>query len=261
MSAGNPYNYDPNQQGYGPPRKSNTGIIVAIVVAVVAVPVLLACAGVLVALLLPAVQASREAARRMSCSNNMKQIGLALHNYHDAYKAFPPAYTVDANGKRLHSWRTLILPFVEQKALYDQIDLDKPWDDPVNLPFANLDIPVYHCPSTPPAPGMTTYVAVVDPNGVFQGSTGTKISQITDGTSNTLLLYETDVARAVQWMSPDDLDLPTFVNAGAGGTRSNHAGGSNICLADGSVMFFAGSSDATTRQNLVIRNDGQMIQF
>src|SRR5687767_15769954 len=88
----------------------------------------------LAALLLPFSRggAPREAARRMQCGNHLKQIAIALHNYHDVYHCLPPAYTVDAAGKPLHSWRTLILPFSEQKALYDQIDLTKPWDDPAN---------------------------------------------------------------------------------------------------------------------------------
>ncbi len=79
------------------------------------IPVFLVCSGILAGLLLPAVQAAREAARRVQCSNNLKQIGLALHNYNAAYKSLPPPYTVDANGQKLHSWRTLILPFIEQK--------------------------------------------------------------------------------------------------------------------------------------------------
>ncbi len=78
------------------------------------------------ALMIPAVSEGHKAARRMQCSNNLKQIGLAFHNYHSAYGSLPPAYTVDADGNRLHSWRTLILPFIDQSALVQQIDLNKP---------------------------------------------------------------------------------------------------------------------------------------
>ena len=78
---------------------------------------------VAVALLLPSVRRAREPARRSQCKNNLKQIWLALHNYHDEYQAFPPAYTVDAEGQPLHSWRTLILPYMDQKPLYDKLDL------------------------------------------------------------------------------------------------------------------------------------------
>ena len=101
----------------------------------------------LIALLLPASRGSREAARRMQCSNHLKQIALALQNYADTYGCLPPAHTVDAEGKPLHSWRTLILPFMEQKELYDQIDLSKPWDDPANEKAMKTKISYYVCPS------------------------------------------------------------------------------------------------------------------
>ena len=93
----------------------------------------LLCAGLpMIALLLPAVQSAREAARRAQCSNNLKQIGLAFHNYHDSYGCLPPAYIPDGNGQPMHSWRVLILPFVEQSPLYDQYDFDEPWNGPNN---------------------------------------------------------------------------------------------------------------------------------
>lgn len=80
----------------------------------------IAIVAISVALFLPATRNVRPAAYRSQCKNNLKQIGLALHNYHDEYQAFPPAYTVDADGKPLHSWRTLILPYMEQKAAVRQ---------------------------------------------------------------------------------------------------------------------------------------------
>ena len=97
----------------------------------------LAIVFVLVALLFPARRGSREAARRTQCRNNLKQIALALHNYESHYHALPPAYTIDAEGKPLHSWRTLILPWIEQVNLYNSIDLSKPWDDPANAEALN----------------------------------------------------------------------------------------------------------------------------
>ena len=89
---------------------------------------LLVCGGILLALLLPAVQAAREASRRMECSNNLKQISLAMHSYHDVYGSLPPAYTIDEEGRRLHSWRTLLLPYLEAGQIYEQLDLSQPWD-------------------------------------------------------------------------------------------------------------------------------------
>src|SRR5260370_743998 len=97
--------------GSGGGRKLSTLSIVFIVVGC-AFAALVVCGGVVIALLLPQTS-SREPARRSQCKNNLKQIGLALHNYHDVYGSFPPAYFVDASGKPMHSWRVLILPFLD----------------------------------------------------------------------------------------------------------------------------------------------------
>ena len=124
--------------------------------------VVIAIIGILVALLLPAVQAAREAARRMSCSNNMKQIGLAMHNYHDTYKTFPfgegarpirgGAYASAWNGP---NWRVAILPFIEQAPMYDQLDFNITFDacrpgfrNTTNAVLSGYTVPVYRCPSS-----------------------------------------------------------------------------------------------------------------
>ncbi len=122
-----------------PPRRSHFPVVELLVV--------IAIIGMLVALLLPSVPTAREAARRMQCANNMKQILIGLQNYHDTYNAFPPAYTVDEDGKPLHSWRVLILPFIEQQALYEQIRLDEPWDSEHNRQFHAVNMQEFRCPS------------------------------------------------------------------------------------------------------------------
>lgn len=264
MSTNSPYGQPNNPPGqypahpyHQPPSRNNSGLVIAaIIAAVVAVPVLIACAGILVGLLLPAVQASREAARRMQCSNNLKQIGLAMHNYHSTYGSFPPAYTMDDSGRRLHSWRTLILPYIEQQALYDQIDLDKPWDDPANLQAAAVAIPAYECPSTPGGqPATTTYVAVVDPSGVFSGSQGTTFSNIPDGLSNTVLVVETSPSNAVPWMSPQDISMNTFLATGSQPTA--HAGGAQVVMSDGAVKFLSNNMQQGLRQAIVTKDGGE----
>lgn len=235
------------------PSGSNSAIIIgASLVAVVFL--LLICVGILAALLLPAVQAAREAARRMQCSNNMKQIGLALHNYASDNGSFPPAYTVDSAGNKLHSWRTLILPYMGQQALYDQIDLTKPWDDPANQMFANMEIPTYVCPSTMVNPGQTTYVAIDDPSSVFSGPVGCKLSDISDGTSNTLLFFETEPAFAVNWMSPEDAPSSSFPPTG----RTAHSGGCNCSFADGSVQFISQTVNAQVADALITKDGGEV---
>jgi type II secretory pathway pseudopilin PulG len=100
--------------------------------AIVKILAVLGGIALLIAMLLPAVRSAREPARRNQCLSQLKQIALALETYADVHGKFPPAYTTDADGKPLHSWRTLILPYMEEPQLYASIDLTKPWDDPVN---------------------------------------------------------------------------------------------------------------------------------
>ncbi|MCC9606484.1 DUF1559 domain-containing protein [Blastopirellula sp. JC732] len=115
--------------------------------------VVIAIIGVLIALLLPAVQQAREAARRMHCSNNLKQLGLALHNYHDTFQVFPHAsspYGIGAQRLTAHTWVEFILPFIEQHGLHDQIDFNIYVNQGVNINlFVNLELPAFQCPSNP----------------------------------------------------------------------------------------------------------------
>ena len=94
--------------------------------------IIVVLAGLVVALLLPAVQRSTGGGFRPRCQNNLKQIGLSLHNYHEEYGSIPPAYVIDQDGRPLYSWRVLILPFVDQAPLYNKLHLDEPWDSPHN---------------------------------------------------------------------------------------------------------------------------------
>ena len=144
---------------------------------------------------------------------------------------------------------------MEQQSVYDQIDLSKPWDDPVNLPFSELVIPSYVCPSTPnAAAGETTYVAVVDASGIFAGSQGSSMASISDGTSNTLLVVETDPMHAVSWMSPQDISLPTFLDGGA--AQTVHTGGCNCAMSDGAVIFLTDEAGPTERRAMVSKAAG-----
>lgn len=201
-------------------------------VVVCAVMVTLVCSGVLVALFVPSILHVRESARESQCQNNLKQIGLALHSYHDRWQSFPPAYTVDAQGQRLHSWRVLILPYLGQQGLYNSIDLSQPWDSPRNAPFLAQMPLEFGCPSDV-APGgtATNYVAVVGDKCVFRGEKPVSIHEITDGTSNTILVGEL-VGANIPWMKPDDLSLTSF-----GGFSSKHSDSVHFLMGDGSVHF------------------------
>lgn len=234
----------------------NSGCVMAPLLALAFVGVLV-CGGIAVGIMLPAVQAAREAARRMSCSNNMKQIGLALHNYHSAYNQLPPAYTVDENGNKLHSWRVLILPFMEQASLYQQIDLSKPWDAPENTLVASTAVSAYACPSKVGDPLMTSYVAVVDPSGMFEGAIPTGFGQVADGLANTILFVETEHQNEVHWMSPEDIDLQTLLELAE---DDSHQGGGHVVLGDGAVKFITNSIDVGLLKALATKDGSEVIQ-
>jgi prepilin-type N-terminal cleavage/methylation domain-containing protein/prepilin-type processing-associated H-X9-DG protein len=194
--------------------------------------VVIAIIGILVALLLPAIQAAREAARRTQCTNNLKQISLGLNNYHDTFRIFPPGAWNYANRGNGLAWTVFILPFIEQQTVYEEFDFGRnSWNNFNHLPGMNL-IPAYHCPSLRlkngaggageqiggKDPYTTHYYSVMGPQGVNPfGTTGpanyptngnanphggfatggilyrnstTRIGDVTDGTSNTMIVGE-----------------------------------------------------------------------
>jgi len=211
---------------------------------------------VLIALLLPAVQAAREAARRAQCTNNLKQIALAMHNYNSTYGCFPPAATYDGDGKPLLSWRVLILPYLEQGTLYGQFHLDEAWDSPHNKPLGDQMPIVFRCPSELPTDGLTTYEVVVDPRSMFTGKpSGVPFSTVTDGTSNTLSVVES--TSPVPWSKPEDLPLKS--SDPLLGMGSKHPGGFNATMADGSVLFFKSSISPQVLKALVTRNGNESV--
>lgn len=208
---------------------------------------------ILIGLLVPAVRSGPHARRRMMCANNLKQISLAMLNYEEANGCFPPAYTVDAKGNRLHSWRTLLLPYMEEQELYQRIDLTKPWDHPVNAKLNSIQLSVYDCPWSSGPAGSTTYVIVDDPSSIFDGSKTTSMAQIKDGTSNTLLVVEVARSLAVPWMSPNDIDGKTYLTSSS---KSEHMGGASYSLADGSVHFMPSEMQEDGLEALLTKDAG-----
>ena len=213
--------------------------------------VVLAILAVLCALFIPFSRLGgvRNASLRSQCMNNLKQIGLALHNYHDKYQAFPPAYTVDASGKPLHSWRTLILPFVDQQSLYDKIDLSKPWDDPANAEAFKTRPQVYSCPSVNGPSDQTTYLAVAGPEGCLSPTHARPLSEITDGPSSTLMVVDVPEGNAVPWMAPQDADVTLLLSFGEQ-TPRQHTGGLHGLIADGAVRFISMNTAPVTLKGL-----------
>jgi len=213
---------------------------------------------VLVALLLPAVQSAREAARRAQCVNNLKQIGLAMLNYESANGVFPRPAVTDKQGKPLLSWRVAILPYIEQQGLYNKFKLDEPWDSPHNQALLKEMPPTYLCPSRARVePFTTTYQVFTGPGALFEKDKGVRLAEITDGTVNTLMVVEAN--DAVPWTKPDDLSFDPAAAPSLFGAGSSHPGVFNVLIADGSVRFFKSTINLNGFRSLITRAGGEVI--
>jgi len=246
------------------PRRTHTAFTLVELLVVIAI------IGILIALLLPAVQAAREAARRSQCSNNLKQIALALHNYHDSLKVFPPSSTSGFGAGawnypgagpsdpsiHLHSFASLLLPYLEQTTIADQIDYRVSSLDPANRAMASQVLPFYRCPSYAGEDfsdhplyvttvgydkfairnyvtiGATTVVGLsgaLPADGVMFPGSKTGFRDVIDGASNTIAFAETREERSATWIDGTsaavaarwaDLTSPTF---GGNTVSINHA--------------------------------------
>ena len=292
--------------------------------------VVIAIIGILIALLLPAVQAAREAARRSQCSNNLKQLGLGVHNYHDTFKTLPPSAAVnmsyvptgysDPTQPNGWGWGALILPFVEQSALHEQCGVAQGVPMDQRLTEVKTVLNGFRCPSdtgpehnhrhwtwekTGTDPAMSNYVAMAGTemwpsrnNGLFFVNARLGFRDCQDGTSNTIALgeraYEVTNVRygAAVWagtvvannvkdrkldvgaMSRQSINCPGSIadwNGRELTLASNHPGGAQVCLMDGSVRFLSETIEHTradvddndpidsTYERLIARNDGQPI--
>lgn len=291
--------------------------------------VVIAIIAVLIALLLPAVQQAREAARRTQCKNNLKQMGLAIHNYEGSHRLFPPS-SMSGFGKgvwnypgtgpadpdiRLHSFASLILPYIDGGNLYNTIDYNVSSLAPANRTAASQVLSFYRCPSYP-GPDFSTdpqyvttagydkfairnYVALgaktvlglsgaIPADGVMYPLSKTGFRDITDGTSNTIMIAETREEKASVWIDGTSATVvarwtnvmapPTYAGntssinyqpyfpgfgpssiAQKWGPSSLHVGGAHHLLCDGSVRFISENIDVTLYDSLTSRNGGEIV--
>jgi prepilin-type N-terminal cleavage/methylation domain-containing protein/prepilin-type processing-associated H-X9-DG protein len=229
--------------------------------------VVIAIIGVLVALLLPAVQAARESARRVSCANNLRNLGLALQQYHDRARRFPPA----TSGAPKHNWITRILPHLEADNVHKLYRYDKNWDSDENQPAVTVPLKVLICASSPrgidrrtdlagsKTAAVTDYAVVTamtagaytangltpptDLRGVIHSTYGTPIAAITDGTSHTLLVVE-DAGRPEYWLRRKH------------GPASNNDGCGNANVSGGVISGSAWADAATDLPIHSFQSDG-----
>ncbi|HUT91794.1 MAG TPA: DUF1559 domain-containing protein [Thermoguttaceae bacterium] len=215
-------------------------------------------------ILVPLVRRIFREQQRAVCTNNLKQIGLALHNYHDVYRCFPFAHVCGPDGKSWHSWRMAVLPFLESSSTYDEYRFDEPWDGPNNRKLHSRQMYVYRCPveaADPSVPATTTsYLAVVGPGTAWPVPGQTRIADFKDGASNSILIVEV-LDSGIHWMEPRDLkleELELAINPKSGqGITSRHIGGACVLLADGSVHFLPSDTAPETLRSLFTIADGE----
>ena len=176
-----------------------------------------------IALLTPAIQTAREAAPRNHCINNLKQISLALQAYHDVFGSFPPAYIADENGKPMHSWRVLILPYLEETSIYDAYDFNEPWNGPNNSKLMVI-LNTFRCPTATTPDTHTNYVAVVGPRTAWPEDESSRKARFVDGRSKTIQIIESH-QRSVHWMEPRDVSFDEAVEMLSGDVDSGNSDG------------------------------------
>jgi hypothetical protein len=211
--------------------------------------------GDLALMALQTVQKVREAAARTQSANNLKQITLAMHNYHDSTGAFPPSAIYDKDGKPSLSWRVLILPYIEQDGLYRKFKLNEAWDSPHNIKLLKFMPKVYATPAARTPHGSTHYRVFVGNGAAFEGKRGMRIPDFTDGTSNTILVVEAD--EAVPWTKPEE--LPYDPKKPLPKLGSIYRNGFLAALADGSVRTISKSITEKTLRAAITRNGGEVL--
>lgn len=211
----------------------------------------------IVGLLVPALSSAKQSAQRNQQTNNVKQIMLAMYNYHDSHGHFPPAVIVDAASGEKRSWRVELLPYLEHAPLYEKYRRDQPWDSVTNKAVLAEMPGVYRNPAIPMGTTHASVFAVVGHGLVFEKNDhdGTKIQEITDGTSNTVCLVGAN--RDIPWTKPEDVEFDSDADKlpDLGVTPEGFSAG----FCDGAVRFISNNIDLTVWKNLLTRAGGEVL--
>jgi hypothetical protein len=202
----------------------------------------------------------QKANARHESRDKLKQLGIAMHNFHDTYSSFPPSASYDTNGKPLLSWRVYVLPYVDALPLYQEFRLDEPWDSEHNKQLIKKMPPVFASPLAADAAGegKTTYLAPIGESVAFTGErAGLPMKEFTDGLSNTILVLEVPAEEAVIWTKPDDWELN--LDDPKKGLFPEGREGMSALLGDGAVRFISSAVDAETVKALFTRNGGEVV--
>jgi hypothetical protein len=189
--------------------------------------------------------------RQTRSINKLKQLALAMHNYHSVNGHFPTAAIYDKDGKPLLSWRVVLLPFLDERKLAEEFHLDEPWDSEHNKKLVERIPKVYQSEFEGRKPGDTAFLAFTGKDTVFDGKKGLNIRQIVDGTSNTLMFVEG--SHGVPWTKPEDLPYDPEKPLPKLGLVPE---GFYAAFCDGSVRFLQSNLPEKTLRALITRNDG-----
>jgi len=208
-----------------------------------------------------------ETGRLVQCRNNLTMIGLAFHNYHDAFQRFPAL--AEREGLPVRSWRVDVLPYMDNAPLRRQYVDAAAWDSPQNLPLAKQVVPALQCPSDPNrtlnGQSLTGYAGVRGANTMFPDGRGRAIREVTDGTSNTLLIVEA-CGRQIVWTAPRDVDLSeqkvgvNLPGEQPGRSRAVISGyhrGGHVLMGDGSVRFTPENIDPDVLRAAITATGGE----
>ncbi len=205
---------------------------------------------------LPVVRTDDRGPLRMRSMNNLVHIGLTMQAHHEAFGTFPAAYSTNADGEPLLSWRVHVLPYLEEQALYEQFKLDEPWDSEHNRKLVAAMPQIYRAPGSHAEPGKTTYLTVRGKDTAFPGKEKLRfVKDFPDGLSKTVAAVQSSDEKAVIWTRPDDYEYdeqdPTA------GLIDPRTGGFNVVMCDGSVHFVDEFADPELLKLLFTRNDGK----
>jgi hypothetical protein len=205
---------------------------------------------------------ARSNAMFRECINNQKQLGLALYRYHQRHNNFPPAFSSSKDGKPLLSWRVLILPFLDENALYQEFHLDEPWDSPHNRALVAKMPAIYRCPfegHNIAAEGKTRYLAPRGTGTIMRGGEPVGFRIITDGASNTILVIDGRDDQAVAWTEPRDMEVDPPLAVEQFLKTPSHRGWVSL-FADGAVRTLGGSIAPATFRALLTFAGGEVIR-
>ena len=249
--------------------ETDSKVIIIIVVAVLGVLLLVGCgvfaffALVFGSLTLPAVQQARQAAESTQSRNNLKMIGLGLHNYHDTFRQFPPGGIYGADGTAYHSWQTMILAYIDEAPLYNSIDFDVPWTDPLNAAHFQYPAEVYLRPGIGERIDAAGFALshYAGNSQVFLPNGTAGIRTITDGTSYTILVGEV-AAGFKPWGDPTNVRDPAaglLHDANTFGSFNLERGSVDFLMGDGAVIPISVNIDPEVLKALATPDGGEQI--